>query len=294
MPIAIHHGEPVGIVAGWGEYPIAVAEGMKRLGFQVIGAGVRDHVDARFPDLCHAYVETGIGGLGKQIRFFKKWRVRSATMAGKIFKAKVLFRGWGWIQHFPDWTTLTTFLPHFVYRTRDKRDDSLLLAVVNAFEKSGIKLSPATDFAPEVLMPNGMWSDSVPSQSEKRDIAFGWRLAKEMGRLDIGQSVCVKGQAVLAVEAIEGTDECIRRAGKLCPQGGFTVVKVAKPQQDMRFDVPTIGIGTLESMREAGAKVLAVEADQTIALDQANLKRAAQELGIRVFSLKSSEVAGGA
>ena len=106
------------------------------------------------------------------------------------------------------------------------------------------------------------------TRGQQKDVEFAWNLAKEMGRLDVGQTVVVKGQAVLAVEAVEGTDQCIRRAAQLCPQGGFTVVKVAKPQQDMRFDVPTIGLGTLETLRAAGGKVLAVEADKTIVIDQ--------------------------
>ena len=106
-----------------------------------------------------------------------------------------------------------------------------------------------------------------------------------MGRLDVGQSVAVKGQAVLAVEAVEGTDECIRRAGELCPSGGFTVVKIAKPQQDMRFDVPTVGVGTLETMRAAGAKILAVQAEKTIFLDQSRFSELAKKWGIQVVAL---------
>ena len=113
-------------------------------------------------------------------------------------------------------------------------------------------------------MPSGNLTKRTPSASQWKDIQFGWHLAKELGRLDVGQSVAVKGQAVLAVEAVEGTDECIRRAGLLCPAGGFTVVKVAKPQQDMRFDVPTIGPGTIQTLIEAGAGTLAIEAGKTV------------------------------
>jgi DUF1009 family protein len=128
------------------------------------------------------------------------------------------------------------------------------------------------------------------SEAQNKDIAFGWQLAKEMGRLDIGQTVVVKGRAVIAVEAVEGTDECIRRAGQLCPQGGFTVVKVAKPQQDMRFDVPTIGVGTLENIARAGGSVLAVEAHKTILLDEPAFIATAERLGIRVVALEAEQV----
>ena len=124
------------------------------------------------------------------------------------------------------------------------------------------------DVTPELLVKPGNLAGRQLTRGQQKDVEFAWNLAKEMGRLDVGQTVVVKGQAVLAVEAVEGTDQCIRRAAQLCPQGGFTVVKVAKPQQDMRFDVPTIGLGTLETLRAAGGKVLAVEADKTIVIDQ--------------------------
>ena len=134
------------------------------------------------------------------------------------------------------------FLPHFWTRKKDCRDDSLLRAIVDEFAAEGIRFAPATDYAPELLVGQGQLTRRGPTAWQQKDIEFGWKMAKEMGRLDIGQSVAVKDQAVLAVEAVEGTDECIRRAGELCRAGGFTVVKVAKPQQDMRFDVPTIGL----------------------------------------------------
>ena len=134
-------------------------------------------------------------------------------------------------------------------------------------------------------MNEGQLTRRGPTAWQQKDIEFGWKIAKEMGRLDIGQSVAVKDQAVLAVEAVEGTDECIRRAGTLCRAGGFTVVKVAKPQQDMRFDVPTIGLGTLETLHAAGGKVLAVEAGRTIFLDQAAVIEYADRQGLVIVAL---------
>ena len=136
------------------------------------------------------------------------------------------------------------FIPHFLTRRKDCKDDSLLGAVVAEFAAAGIRFVPATDYVPELLVSAGQLTAAGPSAWQWKDIRFGWQLAKEMGRLDVGQSVAVRDQAVLAVEAVEGTDECIRRAGALCRAGGFTVVKVAKPKQDMRFDVPTVGLQT--------------------------------------------------
>src|SRR6185503_16752763 len=156
-----------------------------------------------------------------------------------------LFGRLGWLSLVPDFCTFKAFFPMFILRRQNRSDDALLKVVVETFAQGGITMAPATDFAPQLLARPGKLTRRAPTAAQWQDIEFGWTLAKEMGRLDIGQSVAVKGRAVIAVEAVEGTDACIRRAGELCPQGGFTVVKVAKPQQDMRFDVPTIGIGTI-------------------------------------------------
>lgn len=257
----------IGLVAGWGRYPIVVAESLRDQGYQVFCLGIKDHADRVLVDCSHDYCEVGLGKLGAAIRYFRRSGVLQATMAGKIYKTR-LFHKFAFWKHFPDWRCFRTFYPHWFAKTKDRKDDTLLTAVVDAFAQDGIHFAPATDFVPELLVKSGKLTDRSPSKAQWKDIEFGWRLAKEMGRLDVGQSIAVKGRAVLAVEAVEGTDECIRRAGRLCPQGGFTVVKVAKPQQDMRFDVPTIGMETMQTLVEAGASVLAVEADKTIVVDQ--------------------------
>ena len=266
-PLSKLDGDVVGLLAGWGRYPLVVAEALQRRGHPVVGIGIRDHTD---PDLCRhcvAFREVGLGQLGAAIRFFGERGVSQAMMAGKIHKV-ILFQRWFWIRHFPDWECVRTFFPHFITKTVDRKDDTMLTAVVDAFAKYGIKFAPATQYLPELLLKEGILSQRRASAAQMRDIEVGWKVAKELGRLDIGQSVAVKGQAVLALEAIEGTDECIRRAGQLCTAGDFTLVKVAKPKQDMRFDVPTIGMGTLESLVQAGGRVLAVEADKTILIDE--------------------------
>ncbi|MCA9111709.1 MAG: LpxI family protein, partial [Planctomycetaceae bacterium] len=137
---------------------------------------------------------------------------------------------------------------------------------------------------------HGFLTSRKPSPNQWKDVRFGWSLAKEMGRLDIGQTVVVNDTAVIAIEAIEGTDECIRRAGELCRRGGFTVVKVAKPQQDMRFDVPTVGVQTIQTMHEAGARVLAIESGMTILLDEPEVLELANRFGIAIVSLNAEEL----
>ncbi|MBM4002600.1 MAG: LpxI family protein [Planctomycetes bacterium] len=275
----------LGLLAGWGRFPVAVAEAAVRRGFDVFCLGIRDHADGEaLRVICRDYREIGLARLGAAIRYFRGRGITQATMAGKIHKVR-LFQRFAWLKHIPDWKCLTTFYPHFIRGTRDRRDDTLLTAIVEAYAADGITFAPATDFAPELLVKLGHLAGPALSESQQADIQFGWRIAKDLGRLDIGQTVAVKGQTVLAVEAIEGTDACIRRAGELCTSGGFTVVKVAKPQQDMRFDVPTVGMHTLDSLATAGAKVLAVEAGKTILVDQQECLRRADDLKLTIVAL---------
>ena len=257
----------IGLIAGWGRYPIYLAQALKKSGHQIYGLGILNHADLELAKYCEDFKTIGLGRLGTALRFFRKHQVADATMAGKIEK-KLLFNPWFLWRQFPDWKTFRLFLPMFLTRKKDCKDDTLMLAIVEAFAQSGITFLPGTDFAPELLVKRQKLTRLGPTSAQWKDVCFGWQLAKEMGRLDIGQSVCVKNQAVLAVEAIEGTDECIRRAGSLCTSGGFTVVKVAKPQQDMRFDVPTFGLKTMQTMLQSGGRVLAIEAGKTIFIDK--------------------------
>ena len=282
----------IGIIAGWGRYPVAVAEAIRRRGGRTAILAVRDHADAALAPLADVHGEVGLAKLGGAIDFFRQHGVKRATMAGKIHNTQ-LFGRHAWIHHLPDWRGLVTFWPHFVSRRRDNRDDSLLSAITTAFDGWGIRICPATDFAPELLASGGVLAGRPLSAAEEADVAFGWRLAKELGRLDIGQTVVVKNRAPVALEAIEGTDECIRRAGRLCSGGGLVVVKVAKPRQDLRFDMPTIGIGTLQSLRAAGASVLAIEAGRTILVDPDELADFAGKSGITITSFFDEAGAAG-
>jgi len=290
MTPTMHHdphtlqGETIGIIAGWGRFPVAVAEAIRRRGGRTAILSIRDHADAALEPLADVHGQVGVAKLGGAIDFFRRHGVTRATMAGKIHKTK-LFGRHAWLHHLPDWQALVTFWPHFISRRSDNRDDSLLAAISAAFDRAGVTICPATDFAPELLADEGVLVGRPLSAAEEADVAFGWRLAKELGRLDIGQTVVVKNRAPLALEAIEGTDECIRRAGRLCSSGGMVVVKVAKPRQDLRFDMPTIGRGTLESLRAAGATVLAIEAGRTILVDPDELRAFARSSGITIVSV---------
>jgi len=281
-------GEPrrVGLLAGAGQYPIAFARTAKQQGHSVICVGVQGMASDELGDICDRFFTIPLGRVGKAIRLFKQARVKRAVMAGKIEKI-VLFRKMRWLRYIPDWRTLHLL---FRYARENKKDDTLLLAVIREFERDDIRFESALDYCPELLVKHGFLTHRKPSPAQWRDVKFGWSIAKEMGRLDIGQTVIVNDTAVIAVEAIEGTDAAIRRAGQLCQRGGFTVVKVAKPQQDMRFDVPTIGMDTIQSMREAGGRVLAIESAKTIVLDEPAVVELAEKCGIAIVSLKAEEL----
>ncbi len=274
---------PIGLLAGWGSYPHAVVEALRAQNRPVAGVGILDHADPRLADLCQHFDWIGLGGIGRAIRLFRRWGVREAIMAGKVQKVQLYQPGW-WFRHRPDWTCIKAFSPQLIWGKSDRKDDTLLSTIVDVFASQGIMFQPVTKFAPELLIRSGHLVGRPLTTRQQKDICFGWQIAKSMGGLDVGQTVCIKNQTVIAVEAIEGTDECIRRAGQLCGTGGITVVKVAKPQQDMRFDVPTVGVQTLESIAAAGGGVLAIEADKTILLDPAEFLQAARRLKISVLA----------
>jgi DUF1009 family protein len=279
----------IGLIAGWGRYPLVIADALRMRNYRVFCLGIDGHADRGLADVCYDFQRVGLAKMGAHVRYLKRNGVETATMAGKIHKVLIFQRGF-LLRHVPDLCCMRSYFPHFVSGRRDRSDDSLLTAAVNGYGRHGITITPATDLVPELLVKYGHISGAKLNRSQQQDVAYGWKLAKQMGSLDVGQSVVVKGQAVLAVEAVEGTDQCIRRAGQLCPSGGFTVVKVAKPQQDMRFDVPTIGIGTLQTLKQTGAKVLAVEADKTVIIDEEQVRKFAQQNGISIVSVRDGVV----
>ena len=278
--------EPVGLLAGWGRFPLIFARAAQQQGYPVHCIGIDGMVDPAIAEYCVNFKTAPLARIGKAIRFFRRNKITSAVMAGKVEK-RVLFDPFRIWKLLPDWRTLHMW---YGYCTTDKKDDTLLLAVIREFARDGIHFKSALEFCPEILVQHGFLTKRQPTAAQWKDIRFGWDIAKEMGRLDIGQTIIVNDTAVIAVEAIEGTDECIRRAGTLCRRGGMTLVKVAKPQQDMRFDVPTVGLQTIQTMREAGVRVLAIEAGMTILLDEAEVIKLADKLGICIVSIKAEEV----
>lgn len=283
---ASQHARPIGLLAGSGRFPILFAEAAKRQGFSVACVGLKYEASDELRVLCDQFEVVGVSKLGRMIRTFKRMGSERIVMAGKVTKS-VMYTPFRTVQLMPDWRMLRMW-----HKTiRDKRDDSILLGVIEEFSRDGMTFDSALDYCPELLVKTGTLTRRQPSAAERKDIAFGWHLAKEMGRLDVGQSVAVKEEAALAVEAIEGTDRCIERAGVLCRAGGWTLVKVAKPNQDMRFDVPTIGVNTIENLKKAGARTLAIEARKTIVVDQADVVALADRYGMAIVAVEPDEVA---
>jgi len=283
---SIVSNEPLGLLAGAGRFPVAVAEHAGTLGIPLVCVAVRDAASPELQHLASTFYWSGLARVGRMIACFRRHRVRRWMMAGKVDHRVVIGRRWWFLRHWPDLRTLRWWYS----RRKDNGDDSILMSIVKEFQKDGLECRSALDLCPNLLVREGVLTHRTPSASELADIHFGWQVARTMGALDIGQSVAVRQKAVLAVEAIEGTDAAIRRAGQLCPRGGFTVVKTAKPQQDMRFDVPAVGVNTILTLHEAGGAVLAIEAGKTILLDEADVIALANRLGIAIIARSTNSV----
>ncbi|HSQ55638.1 MAG TPA: UDP-2,3-diacylglucosamine diphosphatase LpxI [Gemmata sp.] len=273
---------PVGLLACAGRFPILFAEKARETGVPVVCIGVAGMADPALKSLCPEFHWLRRASLGYLIRTFRRASVERWTMAGK-FQKHILFHPWRWFQFLPDWRMVRFY---FFRKRSANNDDSLTLGLIDEFRSHGLECVSALDLVPELLVREGVLTRRRPTAAEERDVAIGWALAREMGRLDVGQSVMIRERAVLAVEAIEGTDRAIERAGELCSRTGFVVVKVAKPAQDRRFDVPTVGIQTIETMHRAGARVLAIEAGQTILLDEQETVALADRYGIAITSIR--------
>jgi len=286
-----HKVETIGLIAGWGRFPVLVAEALLNEGKRVVCVALKGLADPSLEYLCDHVCWLGIGKLGGHLRYFRRHRVEQVTMAGKLFKADLLFQRSIVFSLWPDLTCFRTFAPHFIFRRSSTNDDSLLLAVTMAYERSGIEVRPATDFAPQLLVGEGILSARKPTPGQLKDIEFGWRIAKQMGGLDIGQAITVRDGTVLAVEAVEGTDACIERTGTLCRRGGWALIKVAKPSQDMRFDVPTIGPQTVQKVHQARGTAIVIEAGMTIVVDRAETIKLADRYGIAIIAVSSMALA---
>lgn len=271
--------EKIGLIAGKGQFPLLFARAARRQGLEVVAVAHQGETDPALESLAHQCQWIFVGQLGKLIRTFKKAGVSRAVMAGGLSRGR-LFRDFR-----PDLRALNV-----VRRVGAGHDDRLLRGVAGELEKAGITVISPLIYLKDLLAPEGPLSRRRPSPQERQDIAFGFKIAQAVGRLDLGQCVVVRGGVVTALEAIEGTDETIRRGGGLAGPGAV-VVKVCKPGQDLRFDLPSVGVGTIETMQEVEARVLALEAGKTLVFDRQEMMDRADKAGIAVWGVGPEEIA---
>lgn len=273
---------PIGLIAGQGRLPILNAIGMRAAGHKVACVGLHGQFSPELPELCDQFGHAGIIQIGKWIRTLQAFGVQEAVMAGRVKKVR-MYDPLRWFRQLPDWRAITMW-----YHTlrHDKRNDAILGAVADELQKAGITLIDSTKYIPEQMAELGVMTKTKPSTQQLADIEFALPIVQRMGDLDVGQSIAVKERDIISVEAIEGTDAMIRRTGMLCRKGKWTLIKVAKPNQDMRFDVPTIGLLTLENLKATGGTCMAVEADKVILLDKPQLLETADKMGIAIIGFE--------
>lgn len=272
----------VGLIAGQGRLPFMIAQGAKAAGFKVICVGLVENADPKLADYVDEFSFVPIARLGCWIRKLRKFGVTETVMVGRVAKKrmqsgtilKLIFA------YLPDWRVLRIYFGRL--RGKDKRDDTVLCAIADELADGGINLIDSTQHCKEHLADKGVMTEVQPDKSVREDIEFGWKIVKKVGELDIGQAIAVSNKDIIAVEAIEGTAKMIKRAGELCKKGGWTLIKAAKPNQDLRFDVPCVGVDTIQSLADNKAKCLVVEAGKTIIIDKPETIKLANKLKIPI------------
>lgn len=263
-----------GLIAGNGKFPFLVIEGAKKAGTSLSVVAIKEETDKRIIEVAEKVIWVGIGQLGKMISFFKKEGVSKVIMAGQV-KHIQIFSG-----ALPDLKMLK-----MLWNLPQRNTDALIGGIADELAKDGIELIDSTYFIQDQLAQEGVLSRRKPDSTEAGNIEYGLKIANEIARLDLGQTIVVRAKACVAVEAMEGTDAVIKRAGELA-KGKLTVIKVAKPNQDMRFDVPVIGVPTIETMIQAGVTCLCLTAGKTLIFDRAEMLKLANQNKISVVAVK--------
>ena len=265
----------IGLIAGQGDFPMVFAEAASSLKQPLIVFGVKGYTDPRVERFAKEVHYLDLGSLGSLVDLLKQTKIRKVVLAGGIPKKEM---------YNPSFKMDET-AKGFIHQTRNKGDDHILKALQFFLKtKCGVSIADPRFFLKNILAVKGVMTKRTPSTADMNDLRFGWRIAKGIGKIDIGQTVVVKAGVVLAVEALEGTDAAIRRGGQLGREGAV-VVKVSKPNQDLRFDLPCVGTETLESMKAINAKVMGVEAGKTVMLFKEKLIAAADQANLSLVGL---------
>ncbi|MDR2192013.1 MAG: UDP-2,3-diacylglucosamine diphosphatase LpxI [Endomicrobium sp.] len=263
----------IGLIAGNGRFPFLVAQEIKKSGDEVICVALKEEADRELEKFCDKYYEVSLGKFQKIVDSLKDAGANTAVMAGQVKHVKI------YSAIIPDFRAIK-ILSSLV----NKKTDTILKTVADEFEKDGIKLMPSHLYLTSLLAKKGLLVGKKLSSSEQKDVDFGFKIAKGISSFDIGQTVVVKDRSVLAVESVEGTDECIKRAYALGGDGAIAV-KVAKPNQDFRFDVPVIGTRTVNTLKENKIRAMAIEADVTLILDKDEVIKEAKDIGVTIISV---------
>lgn len=267
----------IGLIAGSGQFPIIFSKAAKSKGFAVYAVAYLKEADDRLKNYVDDIEWMHLGQIKRLIKFFKKNNISEAVMMGAIKKTRM----------FSDLKPDTKAIS-ILTGMKHTHDDGLLRAFAGVLEKEGIRIQESTFLLPDLLAKEGCWTKRKPNRNEKSDVDLGWSLAKEIGRLDIGQCLVIECGSVLAVEAIDGTDATIKRGGKL-GKGESVVIKVCKPNQDKRFDIPAVGAQTVKTMYEAGVKVLAIEAEKAVVFDKEEMVTLANKYGITIIAMNKND-----
>jgi len=269
---------PLGLIAGEGIFPILVARGARAAGRRVVCAALTGNATAELEAECDEFRWVGTLRIGQWIRTLRRHACDEAIMVGRVRKAQ-MYSKWKYFQYIPDLRTIRVYLTRL---RNDKRDHKLLLAVAEELASEGIKLIDSTTFTQDQLATPGVMTRRQPTQSQWEEIRFGWNLCRTISKLDIGQAIAVLDKDVLAVEAVEGTNAMIDRAGQYCKVGGWTLIKVTNTEQDMRMDVPTVGVKTIEKLAAAKCGCVVLQVGKTILLEKQKVLAIADQHNIAV------------
>ena len=268
----------LGIIAGEGIFPFLVARGARQAGLRTVAVGLAGSVRPELAAEVDVFKSVGLTRMGQWVRTLRKHGVDETIMVGRVQKVQ-LYSRWSYIRYIPDLRTLRIFLTQI---RRDKRDQTLLQSVANTLADEGFPLSDSTKYCTDQLAAPGVMTRRQPTDAQWADIRFGYELCVKLSQLQIGQAIAIADQNVIAVEALEGTNRMIERAGELCKRGGWTLIKVSNTHADMRIDVPSVGTQTIEKLKEAKAGCLVLTPGTTIMLEKQKVLDLADKLGIAV------------
>lgn len=276
--------QTIGLIAGEGRLPVIVAQGMRARGHRVCCVAFRGHYDPELVECCDEFKPVGLYRIGSWSRRLRGWGASDAVMVGRVAKTR-MHDPFRLVRELPDWRSIMLWYRRLRH---DRRDQAVLAAVIDELDRGGIQLMDSTTFIPDHLANAGTMGSVEPTSKQQADIEFGWPLVSRAAELDIGQSMAVREGDVIAVEAVEGTDLMIERAGSLCPTRGWTMLKTAAADHDRRADVPSIGVPTIEAIAKAGGGCIALGAERVILIDKDAVLKAADKADIAVVGIESA------